>query len=76
MKRACATLVLPVDWHGPGILALNAAVLIAVFALRLSAGGQKDVLTVMSSRYKTSHAHRFNRHGFISSHALCTTLRG
>lgn len=31
--------LIPVDWHDSGILAPNAAVLIAVFALRLSAGG-------------------------------------
>lgn len=31
--------LIPSDWHDSGILAPNAAVLIAVFALRLSAGG-------------------------------------
>ena len=31
--------LIPTDWHDSGILAPNAAVLIAVFALRLSAGG-------------------------------------
>lgn len=31
--------LIPTDWHDSGILAPNAAVLIAVFALRLSVGG-------------------------------------
>lgn len=31
--------LIPTDWHDSGILAPNATVLIAVFALRLSAGG-------------------------------------
>lgn len=31
--------LIPSRWHSSGILAPNAAVLIAVFALRLSAGG-------------------------------------
>lgn len=31
--------LIPTDWHDSGILTPNAAVLIAVFALRLSAGG-------------------------------------
>lgn len=35
IKRA----LIPKDWHDAGILTLNAAVLIAVFALRLSVGG-------------------------------------
>ena len=38
--------LIPKDWHDSGILAPNAAVLIAVFALRLSAGG----LSVMFGR--------------------------
>lgn len=40
--------LIPTDWHDSGILAPNAAVLIAVFALRLSAGGWG--VSVMFSR--------------------------
>ncbi len=35
---------IPMHWHDSGILALNAAVLIAVFALRLSVGGRVSCL--------------------------------
>lgn len=44
---------IPTDWHDSGILGPNAAVLIAVFALRLSAGGECHVCQVRGGRRRT-----------------------
>lgn len=50
--------LIPKDWHDTAILAPNAAVLIAVFALRLSAGGQLGGGGALSVMFARSDGHR------------------
>lgn len=54
--------LIPTDWHDSGILAPFAAVLIAVFALMLSAGGGRaSVMFARSDRQKREERRRRGR---------------